>query len=119
MKELLTVVTRKGQITVPSEIRRAWDLKEGDHVAVSLAENRTDEARLRPVRSVADMTFGSVRPRRRPEDLKALRREYQDSVAAEVVQEGRSTSRTGPATSNNGATARKRARAGRRPKQSR
>ena len=33
MKELLTVVTRKGQVTIPAELRRALNLKEGDRVA--------------------------------------------------------------------------------------
>ncbi len=33
MKEYLTVVTRKGQVTLPVEIRRRLGLKEGDKVA--------------------------------------------------------------------------------------
>jgi AbrB family looped-hinge helix DNA binding protein len=33
MKEHLTVVTRKGQVTLPVEIRRRLGLKEGDKVA--------------------------------------------------------------------------------------
>lgn len=36
MKELLSVVTRKGQITVPAELRKALNLKEGDKVAFVL-----------------------------------------------------------------------------------
>jgi len=60
MKEQLTTVTRKGQITVPAEIRKALNLRIGDKVAVSLDEdNGTLRASLRPVRSVAEMTFGA------------------------------------------------------------
>ena len=89
MKELLTVVTRKGQITVPAEVRRALDLRQGDKVAVSLPEPGTAQVSLRPVRSVAEMTFGRVTPRQRPEDLRELRRGYEEDVVAEVMSESR------------------------------
>ena len=35
MKERRTVVTRKGQITIPVEFRRALGLKEGDKAALT------------------------------------------------------------------------------------
>jgi AbrB family looped-hinge helix DNA binding protein len=61
MKEQYTVVTRKGQITVPAEIRKALGLQIGDRVAVSIDENgQPVHANLRPVHSVADATFGSI-----------------------------------------------------------
>lgn len=85
MKELLTVVTRKGQITVPAEIRKALGLKEGDKVALSLVEPDKLEATLRPARSVAEMTFGSVTPRRRPEDFRELRQLFEEDVAEEAI----------------------------------
>jgi len=87
MRELLTVVTRKGQITVPAEIRKALNLKEGDKVALSISETEKEQATLRPIRSVAEMTFGSVTPRRRPEDFEELRREFEEGVAEEVMEE--------------------------------
>lgn len=34
MKASLTKVTRKGQITIPEEIRRAYDISEGDFMLV-------------------------------------------------------------------------------------
>lgn len=89
MKEIVTVVTRKGQITVPAEIRKALGLKEGDRVALSLAESDQPLATLRPARSVADMTFGSVPPRKRPEDFKELRRTFEEEVAENVLDEDR------------------------------
>jgi AbrB family looped-hinge helix DNA binding protein len=76
MNEHLTVVTRKGQITLPAPIRRSLDIKEGDKIAVSLDAN--DQVVLRPVRSVAEMTYGAVEPRQRPEDLDALRRQFEE-----------------------------------------
>jgi len=87
MKELLTVVTRKGQITVPAEIRKALNLKQGDKVAVSVSETGKPRAILRPVRSVAEMTFGSVTPRKRPEDFRELRELFEEGVAEDVMEE--------------------------------
>jgi antitoxin PrlF len=87
MKELLTVVTRKGQITLPAEIRKSLGIKEGDKVAVSLGDPETSPVVLRPVRSVAEMTFGAVSPRKRPEDFRELRRQFEEGVAEEVNAE--------------------------------
>ena len=90
MKESLTTVTRKGQITLPAEIRRSLGIKEGDKVAVSLvavSEGEGLQAVVRPVRSVAEMTFGAVRPRKRPEDFKELRRAFEEGTAEQVMAE--------------------------------
>jgi len=90
-KELFTVVTRKGQITLPAEIRRSLGIEEGDRVAVSLIENGDDAPRqaiVRPVRSVAEMTFGAVTPRKRPEDFEELRRHFEEGVADESISDG-------------------------------
>ena len=92
MKEQLTKVTRKGQITVPVEIRRALGIEIGDKVAVSLdEENGTVHAHLRPVRSVTDMTFGSIAPRKRPENFKELRELFNEGAAARDDRSKRST----------------------------
>jgi AbrB family looped-hinge helix DNA binding protein len=87
MTELLTVVTRKGQITVPAEIRRSLGLKVGDKVALSLSEPDKQQAKLRPIRSLAELTFGAVNPRRRPKDLKQLRHQFESEVAEQVLSE--------------------------------
>lgn len=88
MRELLTVVTRKGQITVPVEIRRALDLKQGDKVALCLVDAVKQEVHLRPIRSVAERTFGAVPSRKRPEDLKALRRAFEQAAGEAAAAEG-------------------------------
>jgi len=65
MKEQITRVTRKGQITLPVEVRRSLGIKEGDKIAVSLAqvaEGTELQAILKPVRTVAEITFGAVPP---------------------------------------------------------
>jgi AbrB family looped-hinge helix DNA binding protein len=89
VKEQLTVVTRKGQITLPAEMRRLLGIKQGDKVAVSVEDAGSEQPRLslKPVRSVAEMTFGAVRPRKRPEDFKELRRAFEEGLAQEAVAE--------------------------------
>lgn len=88
MEELLTVLTRKGQITVPLKIREALQLKEGDKVAVTLQEG-AEQAIIRRVASVADQTFGAVTPRKRPEDMRELRAMFEEEVANRGAKEGR------------------------------
>ena len=88
---LVTVVTRKGQITVPAEIRRSLGLKVGDKVALALTDPERGQVTLRPVRSVAELTFGAVAPRQRPENFKRLRRQFEEGVAEAVTAETRTT----------------------------
>lgn len=81
MQEHFTVMTRKGQITVPAEIRKALGLSIGDKLGVSLEETDSGlRASLRPVRSVADMTFGAITPRRQPEDFDELRELFMEQA---------------------------------------
>jgi antitoxin PrlF len=83
MLERLTTVTRKGQITIPVEIRNAMGIKVGDAVTVSLDEESASVARLARAGSVAERTFGAVNPRKRPEDFRELRRLFEESLARE------------------------------------
>ena len=58
MGPYLTIVTRKGQITIPAEYRRALGLAEGDKVAVTLEDG---QVRVSPYGSVAARTAGVVK----------------------------------------------------------
>lgn len=49
MKEHLTTLTRKGQVTLPVEIRRKLGLKEGDKVAFVEGEHSIEVVRPRSV----------------------------------------------------------------------
>lgn len=89
MKEILSVVTRRGQITLPAEIRKSLGIKEGDKVAFSLGNPERAQVILRPVHSVAELTFGAVTPRKRPEDFEELRRSFEEGTAEEVMAETR------------------------------
>ena len=38
-RQKLSIVQKKGQVTIPAEIRNRWGLKEGDYVAFTETEN--------------------------------------------------------------------------------
>ena len=50
-------------------------------MAPSLRTDSKDEMTLKPARSVAESTFGVVKPRRQPEDYDELRRRFEASMA--------------------------------------
>jgi AbrB family looped-hinge helix DNA binding protein len=59
MKELITTMTQRGQITVPAEIRNLLGLKPRDKVAFAVEDG---EVRLLPVSSTVASAYGSVEP---------------------------------------------------------
>ena len=64
-------VGRRGQITLPSEIRRKFGLNEGDHIAIV---TQGDQVILRPLtRTLLDLR-GSV-PVSAPQDFSAVRQQ--------------------------------------------
>ena len=83
MSEHLTKVTRKGQITVPAEVRRALGLSEGDSVAV-LLEN--GQARIERRASVVARTAGMVRTARPALSPEQEREEFERSVAEDALK---------------------------------
>ncbi|HLQ31337.1 MAG TPA: AbrB/MazE/SpoVT family DNA-binding domain-containing protein [Chloroflexota bacterium] len=78
MRELLTVVTRKGQITVPAEIRKTLGLHVGDKVALSLEDN---EVRLKRADSVVARTAGIFRTAQPPLSAEQLREAAEIAIA--------------------------------------
>jgi len=78
-------VTSKGQTTIPKEIRRQLGIKTGDRVAFLL---RDDGVLLRPVKGTLLDLRGSIKPRKRPEDLDEVRRVGKEGLAEKVVRGG-------------------------------
>jgi AbrB family looped-hinge helix DNA binding protein len=83
MMEHLTRVTRKGQITVPVEVRRALGLQEGDNVAVILDNGRATLER-RP--SFAARTAGIFKSGRSPSSPQQEQEEFERGVAEDIRQ---------------------------------
>jgi len=59
---------------------------EEDRIASSVADSESPEVIVRPARSVAERTFGIVKPRKRPEDFEELREMFEEEMAREAVE---------------------------------
>ena len=83
MKELHTVVTRKGQVTVPADIRRELGLKKGDKVAFIV-----DQGSVKLVRkgSVVKRTAGVFKGRGPVLTAEELREAAEKAIAEEAVE---------------------------------
>lgn len=82
MIQARTKLTRKGQVTVPVEIRRALGLKQGDKVVFTLEGT---EARLAPPTSVVERTAGAIKARGRPLSTEELQEAAERAIAEEVI----------------------------------
>jgi len=82
MKAILTTMTQRGQVTVPAEVRSLLGLKPRQKVAFAIDG---DHVRLLPATFTIESAFGSVRPRHKPEDFKALSRRARDEKARRTV----------------------------------
>jgi AbrB family looped-hinge helix DNA binding protein len=83
MKEHRSVVTRKGQITIPAEIRRALNIKEGDKVAITLQEN---EVKVSRTGSVVEKTAGALKSAMLPLSPQEERQRAEQAIAEDVVR---------------------------------
>jgi AbrB family looped-hinge helix DNA binding protein len=75
MKEISTTMTQRGQVTVPSEVRRLLGLKPRDKVTFAIEE---DVVTLTPARFTVQSSFASVKPLRGKTDFKRISREARD-----------------------------------------
>ena len=72
-----SVITRKGQVTIPKPIRDQLGLEEGEKV---MFIRRGDEVLLKVLRgSILDLK-GTVRPSTRPEDFARIRQTVKKSI---------------------------------------
>ena len=85
MKELLTVVTRKGQITIPAEIRRALDIKQGDTLAF---EMEGKEIKLKAAKPSIQEFYQSVPALTPSRSLKEMSELAAEEHAQAVAREG-------------------------------
>lgn len=67
---MLSVLTSKGQITIPAAIRNQMRLKTGDAVDFVLAQN--DRVELIPARTPVQALKGMIRKPKKPVSLKDM-----------------------------------------------
>lgn len=82
---LESTITRKGQVTIPKEIRDQLGMKEGERVVFAL---RGGEVFLKVLKGTILDLKGSVRPSARPEDFNRIRQNVKKAVARRVRQHG-------------------------------
>ena len=70
MKEMVTTMTQKGQVTIPVEIRHLLGLKAKDKIAFSIEEG---SIRLAPAKYTLENVYGVVKPINKPENFKKLK----------------------------------------------
>jgi len=73
MKEILTTVTGKGQLTLPAEVRRHLKLEIGQKIALVLELEGTVRLRLPRYATIASRLAAPARKLRRPLGWKATR----------------------------------------------
>lgn len=79
-----SVVTRKGQVTIPARVRRLLKIEPDDRVVFHIEDDRVY---LTAVRETLESAYGAVEPLRRPEDFQALRDSAMADHAAETLRE--------------------------------
>ena len=84
MNERLSVLTKKGQVTIPVEIRRALELKEGDQVAFVMGED--NRVYLKSSGSVVERTAGALRGSEAPLTAEQLRVATEQAIAEDVAE---------------------------------
>jgi AbrB family looped-hinge helix DNA binding protein len=83
MKEHQSVVTRKGQITIPVEFRKALNIKEGDKVAITLDKN---EVKVFRTGSVVEATAGALKSDMPPLSPQKEREAAEEVIAKDVME---------------------------------
>lgn len=82
---LPTIVTRKGQITIPAPIREALGIKEGDTISVTL---EGQEVKLEPVSLSLAESYQSVPALSPLRNWKEVAEIAHEDHAAEVMKNG-------------------------------
>lgn len=86
MKALSTVITRKGQVTIPAELRKSMGLKRGDKVAFIVTKKRIE---LSKAESIIEKTKGMLKGDEKPLTAKELRKLGEQLIADAAVERSR------------------------------
>jgi AbrB family looped-hinge helix DNA binding protein len=78
-----TTLTQKGQVTIPKEIREYLKLKAKNQVEFRIEKGKVV---IKPIISL-ESNFGKIKPKRKPEDFKKIRKSFKKGVAKEVMRE--------------------------------
>lgn len=84
MKQILASVTERGQVTIPSEVRRLLGIGVRQKVAFEIDG---DEVRLVSAGPSLEEVYGAVKPLREPEDFEQLTRAAWEEKARRTAKD--------------------------------
>ena len=84
MKEILTTLTKKGQVTIPIEIRNYLGLKSKDKIAFKI---NNGNVQVSPAKYTLESVYGIIKTLNKPEDYKELKKIALDEHAQKVIEE--------------------------------
>lgn len=84
MREYVTTITQRGQVTIPAEVRRLLNATPRGKIAFRVEDSTVW---LTPVEYTLEQVLGSVAPLRQPEDLDELSRIAKEEKVQRTLQE--------------------------------
>ena len=79
----LSILTKKGQTTIPKDVREFLNIKPNDKILYLMEGNKVI---IKPLKgNILDLK-GSVKTKDKPIDFKKLRRETQKKIARRIIQ---------------------------------
>lgn len=84
MKEILSTVTQRGQVTIPVEVRRLLGVKPKDKVAFTIEDGRVA---LVPAKFTLETAYQSVPPLKHPLSDKEMAQVAKEEKAERTVRE--------------------------------
>lgn len=83
MKEIVTTITQRSQVTIPAEVRRVLGVKPRDKVAFTIEDGGV---RLAPAPFSLESAYGSVKPVEKPENFEEISRTVKEAKAEKTAR---------------------------------
>ena len=83
MKEIVTTITQRSQVTIPAEVRRVLGVKPRDKVAFTIEDGGV---RLAPAPFSLESAYGSVKSVEKPENFEEISRTAKEAKAEKTVR---------------------------------
>lgn len=83
MKEIITTITQRSQVTIPAEVRRVLGVKPRDKVAFTIEDGGV---RLASAPFSLESAYGSVKPVEKPENFDEITRTVKDAKAEKTTR---------------------------------
>ena len=85
MKLFTSTLSSKGQTTIPQAVRESLGVGANDLIAYEIVDGKVI---LRPMRNRLLELGGSIKPKHKPEDFKAIRKSVAAAIGRAAVKRG-------------------------------